>query len=294
MKTIVGLGEILWDLLPGGKQLGGAPANFAYHAAQLGNRGVVVSRIGTDELGDEILHRLAGRQLTAEYIQRDPASATGTVEVEMDARGEPSYTIVEDVAWDRMQWTPELDRLAAQTDAVCFGSLAQRDARSRETILRFIAACPAETVRIFDINLRGNYYSAELLTENLNLAQVAKLNDEELVRVSRTLDVEPGDEEVTARRLIDRFALDLVCVTRGARGSLLVSEKEADDHPGIAVEVVDTVGSGDAFVAAVAHHLLRGSPLEEVNRAANRLGSYVAGQQGAMPPISDEVLSDVA
>ncbi|MBI1784365.1 carbohydrate kinase, partial [Candidatus Sumerlaeota bacterium] len=168
-KTIVGLGEILWDLLPEGRLLGGAPANFAFHAAQLGERGVAVSRVGIDPLGDEIVARLQSLNLDPAHIQRDPYRPTGTVKVEIETGGQPRYTIVEDVAWDAIEWTPSLQALAERTEAVCFGSLAQRDSRSRATIIRFLESCPGDALRVFDINLRGHFFDAPTIGRGLEL-----------------------------------------------------------------------------------------------------------------------------
>ena len=285
--TVVGLGEVLWDLLPGGKQLGGAPANFAYQAAALGDRGIVASRVGFDPLGDEICTRLAALSLTTRYVQRDPAHRTGTVRVELDASGQPEFTITEDVAWDALAWSQEWAALAAETDAVCFGSLAQRSPISRETIHRFLRATRPETVRLFDVNLRQDYYSPSVLDISFRRATIVKLNDAELPRVAALLLglEEDEDEETTAGRLLLAYDLAMVCVTRGASGSLLVTEAGAIAHPGYRVQVADTVGSGDAFAAAVAHHWLRGASLAAIGNAANRLGAFVATQAGATPSL---------
>lgn len=288
-KTVVGLGEILWDLLPQGKQLGGAPANFAYHAAQLGERGVAASRVGEDPLGAEILGRIAALGLDPGFLQRDPSHPTGTVAVEIGPGGQPSYTIIENVAWDRLEFSPAWQALAAETDAVCFGSLAQRGDLARAAIQSFLQALRPEAVPIFDINLRGSFYSAELIGQGLGLAKIAKLNDEELPVVAGLLGLKSSGEIDLARELLDLRQLELVCVTRGARGSLLVSRGGVSEHPGYPAQVADTIGAGDAFVAAMAHHWLRGSELGRVNEAANRLGAFVASQPGATPPIPDEI-----
>lgn len=294
--TAIGLGEVLWDLLPGGRQLGGAPANFACHAAALGNRGIVASRVGTDPLGDEVCTRLAARGLTTRYIQRDTTYPTGTVHVHVDAGGQPDFTITEDVAWDALAWTPEWATLAAEADAVCFGSLAQRKATSRETIHRFLRATRPQAVRFFDVNLRQEYYYPDVMDVSLRRTTIVKLNDAELPRVARLLGLEAGEDEgdeATARRLLQAYDLALVCVTRGARGSLLVTDVEAVAHPGYPVQVADTVGAGDAFAAAVVHHWLRGASLEAISDFANRLGAYVATQAGATPPLPPDVRRQV-
>jgi fructokinase len=282
---IVGLGELLWDLLPGGKQLGGAPANFAYHAAALGNRGVVASRVGADALGREARDRLRQSGLETAFVQEDPSHPTGTVLVELDPQGQPRYTIIENVAWDFLEWTPAWQELAAQAQAVCFGSLAQRAHQARATIRQFLLASRPEAVRIFDVNLRQSFYSAELLRQSLQLASIAKLNQDELPNVAQLLQLPGGDAVTAARGLIETFGLQLVCVTRGAYGSVLVTAAEVDEHPGFPVTVVDTVGAGDAFTAGLVHAYLRQESLANIAALANRLGGWVATQAGAMPPV---------
>ncbi len=293
-KTIVGLGEILWDLLPGGKQLGGAPANFAHHAAQLGDDGLPASRVGTDPLGEEIIQRLETLGLSTEFIQRDSDRATGTVNVTVGEDGQPSYEIVENVAWDRLEWSPEWLALAARCDAVCFGSLAQRNEVSKRTIAQFLERAGSRALTIFDINLRQHYHDPETLEKGLRLSRVAKMNDEELPRITTAMGITFKDEETAARELLRRFELEMVCVTRGAKGSLLVEKSGGRSvHPGHVVQVADTVGSGDAFVAALAYHVLRGSTLEKINAAANRLGAFVATQRGATPMLTNSILREI-
>jgi fructokinase len=291
---IVGLGEILWDLFPEGKKLGGAPANFAYHARALGDEGVPASRVGMDPLGQEILRSLAEQGLPADHIQSDPSRPTGTVEVRLDAKGVPTFTITSEVAWDYLEWGEELQALAAKADAVCFGSLAQRSPRSRQTIRAFLAAARREALRVFDVNLRQSWYSAEVLGESLTASSILKLNDAELPVVLRTLGLsEPEEPEQGCRLLLDEFHLDLVCLTLGENGCLLVEKSEARRQPGVRVTVADTVGSGDAFTAALCHHRLRGASLERIGRAANRYGAWVASQVGAMPRVTAEILQAV-
>lgn len=281
--TMVGLGEVLWDLLPGGPQLGGAPANFAYHAARLGDRGVVASRVGDDALGQATLERLAALGLSVEAIQRDPDRPTGTVAVAMDARGQATYTFPDNVAWDALDWTPAWAALASQADAVCFGTLGQRAARARETIGRFLRATRPTTARVFDVNLRQSFYSATILDQSLALATIVKLNDEELPIVAELLGLGGAEPVAQARALLARHPLTMVCVTRGSAGSLVVTPTAVDEHPGLSVTVVDTVGAGDAFTAALAHHALRGTPLPRLHEAANQLGAWVAARAGATP-----------
>lgn len=290
---IVGLGELLWDLLPDGKQLGGAPANFAYHAALLGDRGAIASRLGDDALGAEARDLVSNLRLPLEHLQTDADHPTGTVQIEISPGGEPDFTIVPDVAWDFLAWTPRLEELASQADVVCFGSLAQRSPRSRQTIRAFLDATRHGALRIFDVNLRQAYYSAEVLTESLRRANVVKLNDEELPILLERAGLRAEDDQSGVMRLLEAFELDLVCVTRGARGSLLASRSEVVDHPGLETAVADTVGAGDAFTAAMAHHLLRGAPLRRLSEAANRLGAWVAGQVGATPAADPAIVAQV-
>jgi fructokinase len=291
---IVGLGEILWDLFPEGKKLGGAPANFAYHARVLGDDGVPASRIGTDPLGREILSSLAERGIPAGHVQSDPSHPTGTVQVELDAEGVPTFTVTAESAWDYLEWDEDLEALAGRADAVCFGSLAQRSPRSRETIRAFLAATRSEALRVFDVNLRQSWYTAEVLSESLAASSILKLNDAELPVVLRTLGLSaPADLERGCRLLLDEYHLQLVCLTLGERGSLLVGKSEASRQPGVQVTVADTVGSGDAFTAALCHHRLRGASLERIGLAANRYGAWVASRPGAMPRVTAEILQAV-
>jgi fructokinase len=281
---VVGLGELLWDLLPSGKQLGGAPANFAYITSLLGDRGIPASRLGDDRLGDEAIHRLNELALSTEFIQKDVEHPTGTVKVEVDGSGQPRFEISEAVAWDFLEWTPSWQELAERADAVCFGSLAQRSEGSRSTIRRFLAASH-NAARVFDVNFRQHFYTEEVFAESLKLATVAKVNHEELPRIMRVLGLEHRDEQDSVRCLLSRYALKLVCVTRGDRGSLLASTDEFDEHPGFKVKVADTVGAGDAFTAAMVHGYLRGTSLTEINETANRIGAWVASQSGATPAL---------
>jgi fructokinase len=285
-------------LLPAGKQLGGAPTNFAYMMALLGHRGVVASRVGKDSLGAELRTRLDALSLDASQVQTDSAYPTGTVKVHLDRDGQPKYEITEGVAWDFIEWTPEWQRLAGDADVICFGSLAQRSPESRATIREFVAASPPHTLRIFDVNLRQKFFSADVLAESLRLANVAKLNEHELPIALREIgldfdDLHFDDERTAAESLRRAFKLKLVCVTRGDKGSLLVTENERDEHPGFPVRVVDSVGAGDAFTAALAHHMLAGSSLRAMNQAANRLGAWVASQAGATPAADASVIEIV-
>jgi fructokinase len=299
-RTVVGLGELLWDLLPSGRQLGGAPANFAYITNLLGDSGIPASRIGDDALGDAARQRLIDLGLNAAFVQKDPIHATGTVKVEIDKAGQPRFDILHPVAWDFLEWTPSWQQLAAEVDAVCFGSLAQRSSPSQSTIRAFLHATRSSAVRVFDVNLRQNFYSREVLAESMKLATIVKLNHEELPRIVRLFELETQGERDSARSLLTMHDLKLLCVTRGDRGSLLISqnEDEYDEHPGVRVKVVDTVGAGDAFTAALVHGYLRGAPLREINETANRVGAWVASQSGATPALKagglERTLAEIA
>jgi fructokinase len=291
--TVVGLGELLWDVFPKGKELGGAPANFAYMTSLLGDYGIVASRVGSDALGRTAGRRLERIGLRSQYLQIDTKHPTGTVKVQVDPAGQPTFEIAEPVAWDFFEWTPEWERLAATADAVCFGSLAQRSAQSRATIRAFLKEVRRGTTRVFDVNLRQAFYSADTLAESMKLTDIVKLNQEELAIVVKLLGHEFLNDERAARWLRDTYNLQLVCVTRGAQGSLLVSASETSQHAGCRVVVADTVGSGDAFTAALVYHYLRRASLATLNEAANRMGGWVASQTGATPPRDDYYLQQI-
>jgi fructokinase len=291
--TTVGLGELLWDIFPEGRQLGGAPANFAYMTNLLGDVGVVASRVGKDELGEEAKRRLESLGLSTACIQLDASCHTGIVQVEVDAKGQPTFQIAHPAAWDFFEWTPAWQSLAQQADAVCFGSLAQRSPRSCQTIHSFLKAIRPETTRVFDVNLRQSFYSAQILADSAKLADIIKLNHDELPTVVQSLGFPFHDEETAADWLRHTFQLKLVCITRGAGGSLLVGEYAKHEHSGIPVTVADTVGSGDAFTAALVYHYLRRDSLATMNDAANQMGSWVAGQTGATPARDEARLASI-
>ncbi len=278
-KTIVGIGEILWDMLPSGKALGGAPANFAYHAGRLGEEGWAVSAVGDDALGREILDLVASKGLHSMIAVTD--KPTGTVQVELDDRGVPAYSIMEDVAWDNIPFTPEMEELAKRADAVCFGSLVQR-MNSRPSVMRFIRAMRPDALKVFDINLRQHYYSCEVLEESLMLADILKINDEEIRIVAGMLGL--SDDAVTAcRELIGNYGLRLVILTKGPEGSEVITADKVIPQGVDDVEIVDTVGAGDSFTAAFTVAYLRGDTLAEAQRLASATASYVCSRKGAMP-----------
>lgn len=291
---IVGLGELLWDMLPGGKQLGGAPANFAYITSLLGDEGLVASRLGTDELGSAAWKRLSELQLSTGYLQSDAHQPTGCVRVEVDQSGQPRFEIARPVAWDYLEWTSVWQDLARRADAVCFGSLAQRAPTSRATIRQFVHTMRSDAVRVFDVNLRQSFYSAEILADSMKLADIVKLNHDELPIIMGLFDLTHVDEAASARRLIALHNLKLVCVTRGKGGSLLVSGERWSEHPGYEIKVSDTVGAGDAFTAGLLYQYLRGQTLREMGNTANRLGAWVSSSIGATPvPRNGDVFADL-
>ncbi len=286
VPTIVGLGELIWDLLPGGKQLGGAPTNFAYVSRLLGDESIVASRTGADELGREASARLARMGISTGHLQHDAQHPTGTVGVHVDAQGEAIFAVNGNSAWDYLEWTPQWEELAARTDAVCFGTLGQRAPGARATIKRFLDAMRADSLRIFDVNLRHSFFDAHLLADSLQSASIFKLNCAELPLVAAMLKLEDADERTLANQIRQDFNLELVAITRGARGSLLVSAAESIEHAGFQVEVADTIGAGDAFAAVLSHGWLRRAPLTKISEAANRMGAWVATQIGATPEIA--------
>ena len=284
---VLAVGEILWDLLPSGKQLGGAPANFAYHTHALGADARVVSRVGNDPLGREILDRLRALGLPTDGVSVDPTAPTGTVSVELQSDGQPRFTIHEDVAWDRICVDADSLTFAAHTDAICFGSLAQRCDTSRAAILQLVSRTPTTALRVFDINLRQHFYSRAILESSLTLANALKLNEAELPVLAAMFDL-AGDTRAQLVALAGRFQLRAVALTRGANGSLLLADGAWSDHPGLRVKVVDAVGAGDAFTAAWTLGLLARQPLDEINHRANELAAFVCTQPGATPRLPED------
>jgi fructokinase len=282
-KKVVGLGEVLWDVFPQRTCLGGAPANFAYITTLMGDQGIVASRVGEDARGVEALRVMGKAGLNIDRVQRDREHPTGTVDVKVDAKGIAQYEFARAVAWDFQEWTPDWQHLAVEADAVCFGSLAQRSEVSRDTIRNFLAGMSANAIKVFDVNLRQSYYSAETIAESMKLSDIVKLNDEELPRVMNLCGLPHEDEKSSAQNLLEAFELKLVCVTRGERGSVLLRDGEQNEHKGFRVKVADTVGSGDAFTAGLVHEYLSGASLEQMNETANLLGAWVASEVGAMP-----------
>jgi fructokinase len=296
---VLGIGELLWDVLPGGKRLGGAPANFSVMAGRLGNHAVILSRIGRDDLGREAVHLLDPLPADTAYLQIDTAHDTGRVTVAFND-GQPEYTIHKPAAWDSLELSDEWVQLAERADAICFGSLAQRSIESRHTIQTLAAQTLSRCIRVFDVNLRSPFYSSEVIQESLELATVAKMNDAEVPLVLALLGMPvedeglPGNLRSGAERLLAEFpTLQMIAITRGAHGSLLVNREEWHEHPGFPAKVADTIGAGDAFTAAMTHYLLRGTDLNVLNDAGNRWGSWVASQSGAMPALPQGVRAEI-
>tara|TARA_B100000676_G_C17905251_1_gene746903 strand:- start:58 stop:996 length:939 start_codon:yes stop_codon:yes gene_type:complete len=283
---VVGLGEILWDVFPDGAKFGGAPANFAVHCAALGADVSMVSAVGQDQLGDRAIEGLRSRNVSTDFVQQ-PDFPTGTVDVQVDLGGHASYVFAPNTAWDNLVFTDELRAQAERTDVVCFGSLGQRSPSSRMTICKFVEATRKDALRIFDVNLRQNFYSDEVIRLSLEISNVLKLNDEEVDTVRRG----DGSQIERLKDVREKFELQLVALTRGEDGAVLITESEVIECAGVPTEVVDTVGAGDAFTAALAMGLFGDVPLRKIGPRASELASYVCSQKGATPELPDELKS---
>lgn len=288
-ELIVGIGEALWDVLPEGKKLGGAPANFAYHVSQFGLDSCVVSAIGRDRLGEEIIDQLNERHVNR-HIDTVPYP-TGTVQVELDEQGVPQYEIKENVAWDNIPYTAALEAIAARTRAVCFGSLAQRSIVSRQTIHRFLEAMPehADTMRVFDVNLRQSFYTKETLCKSMEMCNVLKINDEELVTVSRMFGYPGIDLQDKCWILLGKYNLKMLILTCGINGSYVFTPGNVSFQPTPMVKVADTVGAGDSFTAAFISSIIKGKSIPEAHRTAVNVSAYVCTRQGAMPVLPKDL-----
>lgn len=290
MKNLtIGMGEALWDVLPEGKKIGGAPANFAYHVSQFGLPGMAVSAIGDDALGKEIRENFTSKGLK-HHLATVPY-ATGTVQVELDPNGVPQYEIKENVAWDNIPWTTELEEIARNTKAVCFGSLAQRNVVSRETIGRFLDTMPREedSLVVFDVNLRQGFYTKEILCESMQRCNVLKINDEELVTVSRMFGYPGIDLQDKCWILLGKYNLKMLILTCGINGSYVFTPGNVSFQPTPKVEVADTVGAGDSFTAAFVASILKGKSVVEAHNLAVRTSAFVCTQNGAMPTLPREL-----
>lgn len=288
-NIVVGMGEALWDVLPEGKKIGGAPANFAYHVSQFGLNSRVVSAVGEDKLGTEILDNFRAKQLNC-MIETVPYP-TGTVQVELDAEGVPCYDIKEGVAWDNIPFTPALADLARQTRAVCFGSLAQRSVVSRQTINSFLDAMPQDdnVLKIFDVNLRQSFYTKEILCNSFSKCNILKINDEELVTVSRMFGYPGIDLQDKCWILLAKYNLKMLILTCGVNGSYVFTPGNVSFVETPKVEVADTVGAGDSFTATFVVAILKGLCVQEAHKLAVKVSAYVCTQNGAMPELPESL-----
>lgn len=288
-NIIVGIGEALWDILPEGKKLGGAPANFAFHVSQFGLKSYAVSAVGNDALGDEIVNNFTAKGLN-QHISR-VEFPTGTVFVELDDNGIPQYDIKENVAWDNIPYTPQLESLAQNTIAVCFGSLAQRNDVSRCTIKKFLNAMQKsdDTLIVFDINLRQNYYTKALIDESMQHCNSLKINDEELITVCQMFNIPDGDIEEQCKTILNHYNLRMLILTCGTNGSYVFSRNEVSFQPTPKVVVADTVGAGDSFTASFIASIIRGKSIRDAHAIAVKTSAFVCTQNGAMPILPNDL-----
>lgn len=288
---VVGMGEALWDVLPEGKKIGGAPANFAYHVSQFGLPSRVISAVGSDPLGREIVENFTSKGLN--HLIEEVPYPTGTVQVEIDPAGVPQYDIKENVAWDNIPYTARLEALAGQTRAVCFGSLAQRNVVSRDTINRFLDAMPqtADSLVVFDVNLRQGFYTKEILCNSMKRCNILKINDEELVTVSRMFGYPGIDLQDKCWILLGKYNLRMLILTCGINGSYVFTPGNVSFQPTPKVEVADTVGAGDSFTAAFIASLLKGKSVAEAHALAVRTSAFVCTRKGAMPELPPDLRS---
>lgn len=284
-NTIVGLGEILWDVFPERKVMGGAPANFAYHVSQFGYNGCAVSAIGDDLLGKEIINCLVEKNLN--YLIEATDYPTGTVGVKLNKDGVPKYEICENVAWDNIPFTARTETLAKNTNTVSFGSLAQRNSVSRETIKKFLTVMPENSLKIFDINLRQHFYSKELIHESLQLSNMLKLNDEEAILLAQLYGYKEDNDQDICKRFLEEYDLRIIILTKGTDGSFVFTPKETSYQPTPKVHVADTVGAGDSFTASFVASYMHGQCLTDAHQLAVKVSAYVCTQHGAMPKLPD-------
>lgn len=279
-ELIIGFGEVLWDMLPQGRQLGGAPANFAYHVSQFGYRGVIVSAVGDDALGKDVVKELETHGIASHISIVD--APTGVVNVSVDEKGIPSYEIVENVAWDNIPYSNELKQMSTKAVAVCFGSLAQRSAISRHTIIQFIESLPSACLKVFDINLRQHYYSREIIEWSLKCCDLLKLNDEELLVIKEMFDAAPLTDDSFVANLQQLYDIKIVIVTCGEKGSRVYYDEAVNFEPTPQVGVVDTIGAGDSFTAAFVATLLQGKSIAEAHRQAVVTSAQTCTHKGAI------------
>ena len=286
---IVGMGEALWDVLPEGKKIGGAPANFAYNVSQFGLPSCVVSAVGDDPLGHEIIENFTEKELN--LLIAEVPYPTGVVNVEIDAAGVPQYDIKENVAWDNIPYTEELRDVARRTRAVCFGSLAQRNIVSRETVNAFLDDMPKDdgTLVVFDVNLRQSFYTPEILCNSMKRCNILKINDEELVTVSRMFGYPGIDLQDKCWILLGKYNLKMLILTCGINGSYVFTPGCVSFFPTPKVEVADTVGAGDSFTAAFISSIIRGKDIKEAHRLAVETSAFVCTKKGAMPTLPENI-----
>ncbi len=283
-----GLGEVLWDALPSGEAFGGAPANFTCHCRSLGAEAYIISAVGADERGSAAIEFLGNHGVSVSGLAICGDRETGVVQVTLDEKGKPDYEICEGVAWDSIPLNAEMRIIAGKLDAVCFGSLCQRDPESRRTIRQLLASTRPEALRVFDINLRQNYHDAELIRDSIELANVLKLNDEELPVVAEVYGFH-GDELEVLRSVVQSCDLKLAALTRGAEGSVLMTPGGVSAGPAHPAEIVSTVGAGDAFTATLVMDFLAERPLDSINAHANAVAAYVCSKEGAVPVLPPEL-----
>ena len=290
VPLVVGLGEILWDIFPDGPRFGGAPANFACSAAALGMprvRVAMASSVGQDRLGSQALATLTRKLVAVEGVRQSP-QPTGQVLIDVDAHGVATYEFAADAAWDDFQWSTALEQLAGETDACCYGTLSQRSAISQQTVQHYLTQLPSHALRIFDVNLRPPHYTATIIRKSLQSANVLKMNEEELPLLAELCHITGSTIEILLQ-LARQFNLQCVALTRGSNGAVLVRGDDISEQAGVATEVVDTVGAGDAYTATLTIGLLRNRPLAEINQQACRVAAYVCSQAGATPPIPSDL-----
>lgn len=285
---IAGLGELLWDLLPDGEKIGGAPINFTYHATSLGTEALAISTIGDDTRGNRALRELEKHGVQTGGISKSATFPTGFVKAHIDAQGIASYSFPDDVAWDHLHINKYAIKSATELNALCFGTLAQRKKNARKTIHRFLKNSPESALKIYDLNLRQNFYSKEIIETSLQACNILKLNDDELLILSRIFNLSGNNHEQLAA-LLTFYHLDLVILTRGGKGSYLLGNGTSSDHPGIETRIFDTIGAGDSFTAAAVVGFLMKKNLDQINLTANTIASYICTQPGAMVKIPDRL-----